>query len=151
MHTCGFIAFSIKRKDNIPYPILLPLGSFVWVVKEVTLQTKKRKHDGLALYYYDVSCVHSTIKNEDIHVIPFREPRFGTCKFSPSPLDSLFEQHMNLKRWHAAVEHAAVQPEVVWFVIWAVEFERQSNWYHSKKLVSHHLSVEFANFVPWCL
>jgi hypothetical protein len=98
IHTCGFVAFTIKRRDNIPYAVTLPLGSFIWSVKEVTPQTKKRKHDGLALYYYDVNCVHSTTKNEDIHIIPFKEPRLGMCKFSPSPLDSLFEQHMNLKR-----------------------------------------------------
>jgi len=97
-HICGFVAFVIKRKDNIPFPVILPLGSFIWHVKEQTSETRKRKHDDLALYYYDVKCIHSSTKEDDIHVIPFKPPRLGLCQFAPSPLDALFEQHLNLKR-----------------------------------------------------
>ena len=97
-HVCGFVAFVVKRRDNIPYPVILPLGSFIWSVQEVTSETRKRKHDNLSLYYYEVKCIHSSTKNEDIHVIPFKQPRLGMSQFAPSPLDALFEQHLNLKR-----------------------------------------------------
>ena len=101
---CGFVAFVVKRRNNINVPLILPLGSFTWSVIDTTKNTKKRKHEDVSLYRYDVRPLHPELTEDDLYVYNFAEPVLLPSQCLPSPVDHLCSLLAKIQRLEAKLD-----------------------------------------------
>ena len=76
-YVCGFVAFHIRRENDIPLPFVLPLGSFTWTTEPCEPHSKKRKYeDHTPICRFRVNMLYGNIKESDVHVVNFENPMF---------------------------------------------------------------------------
>ena len=101
---CGFVVFTVQRRKNINIPVILPLGSFTWAVTDTTKHTKKRKHEDVSLYRYDVRPMHPELTEADIFVYNFTEPVLLPTQCLPSPVDHLCTLLAKIQRMEQRID-----------------------------------------------
>ena len=110
---CGFVAFTIRRKEGRPVFTTLPLGTFSWCVRD--------GKDGEDLLVYDVKYKNGLVKSDDIHVMPFYSPCMSLDGSTHSPLSRIaslwlakihqFEQVQHAEIWNRE-KHIAVTERI---------------------------------------
>jgi len=86
---CCFVVFVRRSHEGASVQVLLPLGSFTWVIEMVMQRTKKSKWYTDCLYRYSVCPQHPEVTEDELFVFNFYQPALYVESCLPSPLDRL--------------------------------------------------------------
>ena len=135
MYFCGFVAFTVRRIEDVPVPVVLPLGSFSWscelpeAARAPTFSSQKPPETYQAphvpgdsapqprppkrpragpLLEYRVRMRTSVCRDEDVVVVPWVPCLVESNAVVPSPLSGLLSRFLELEKGHELL-HKAVR------------------------------------------
>lgn len=138
MYFCGFVAFTVRRIEDVPVPVVLPLGSFSWscelpeAARAPTFSSQKPPETYQAphvpgdpstaapqprppkrpragpLLEYRVRMRTSVCRDEDVVVVPWVPCLVESNAVVPSPLSGLLARFLELEKGHELL-HKAVR------------------------------------------
>lgn len=102
MFVCGFVAYYTRRKEGLAFPVLLPLGSFVWSVEE----TPKGSEE---IFRYKINMLVSNIDEDDVTILPWHSPTPASIHHGlQSPLSHIMALYRNLQTFLAYKNKVAI-------------------------------------------